>query len=246
MRNATMKLQGAPGANIQQGVRKLTAPLVLAAILGILAPASVGAQTLGTYAITVGSAADSSSVVLTDPGSWTATANDSFLHISGGNASGTGNALVVFTIDAFAGTGTRNGTLTIAGLNLAVTQVGTNYAAVNPVTTLVSSGLFWPMGVAVDGSGNVYIADVGYNAIYKWSAATQQVTTLVSSGLNSPSGVAVDGSGNVYIADTSNSAIKKWSASTQQVTTLVSSGLTHPCGVAVDGSGNVYIADSGN
>ena len=100
-----------------------------------------------------------------------------------------------------------------------------------------------PNGVAVDGSGNVYIADQNNNAIKEWSAATQQVTTLVSSGLDAPSGVAVDGSGNVYIADTGNNAIKEWSASTQQVTTLVSSGLNQPTAVAVDGSGNVYIAD---
>ena len=97
----------------------------------------------------------------------------------------------------------------------------------------------------MDGSGNVYIADSGNNAIKEWNAATQQVTTLVSSGLGSPSGVAVDGSGNVYFADSGINVVKEWNAATQTVTTLVS-GLNGPTGVAVDGSGNVYIADSGN
>ena len=100
--------------------------------------------------------------------------------------------------------------------------------------------------MAVDGAGNVYIADTGNNAIKEWNVTTQQVTTLVSSGLNHPEGVAVDGAGNVYIADTGNNAIKEWNAATQQVTTLVSSGLNHPYGVAVDGAGNVYIADTSN
>ena len=109
------------------------------------------------------------------------------------------------------------------------------------MTTLVSSGLLNPTGVAVDGSGNVYTADGG-NAVYEWSASTQQVSTLAQ--LSSPTGVAVDGSGNVYIASTANNAVKEWNASTQQVTTLVSSGLHGPYGVAVDGSGNVYIADT--
>ena len=58
-----------------------------------------------------------------------------------------------------------------------------------------------PSGVAVDASGNVYIADSGNNAIKEWNAATQTLSTLVSSGLNTPRAVAVDGSGNVYIAD---------------------------------------------
>ena len=202
-------------------------------------------QGLGTNSILVGSAGGSSSVVLAYSGTWTATANDSFLHIGAGSANGTNSGLVVFTYDAFPGTGTRTGTLTIAGLTVTVTQAGTNYIGPGPVTTLVSSGLNSPAGVAVDTSGNLYIADQNNNAIKKWSASTQQLTTLVSSGLNSPFGVAVDGSGNVYITDRGNAAIKEWSASTQQVTTLVS-GLFNAYLVAVDGSGNVYFADPNN
>ena len=119
-------------------------------------------------------------------------------------------------------------------------------AASNTVITLVSSGLSYPYGVAVDGAGNVYIADSGNNAIKEWLAASNTVITLVSSGLSWPSGVAVDGAGNVYIADYGNNAIKEWLAASNTVITLVSSGLLAPCGVAVDGSGNVYIADTCN
>jgi uncharacterized repeat protein (TIGR01451 family) len=201
---------------------------------------------LDTDALLVGSTAGTSSVVLSYPGAWTATANDSFLHISSGSSSGTNNAVVIFSYDAFTSTGTRAGTLTVAGLTLTVTQAGTNYVGPGPVITLVSSGVSAPKGVAVDSVGNVYIADVGKNAIEEWNASTQQVSTLVSTGMNGPEGVAVDASGNVYIADTGNSAIEEWNASTQQVTTLVSTGLTGPKGVAVDASGNVYIADTGN
>ena len=249
VKEKTTKVQGAPRVNLQRGVPKFSGQLVLAAILSILAPGAIAAlQRLGTDSITVGSAAGSSSVVLSTVGSWNATANDSFLHISPGSVSGTDSVLVVFTIDAFAGTGTRNGTLTIAGMNLAVTQVGSNWTAVYPAPTTLAPGLNLPEGVAVDNSGNVYIAAWGSatSIIYKWSATTEQLTTLVSSGLNDPSGVAVDGAGNVYIADTYNQAIKKWSAATQQVTTLVSSGLSYPWGVAVDAAGNLYIGDSGH
>ena len=114
------------------------------------------------------------------------------------------------------------------------------------MTTVVSLGLSNPRGVAVDGSGNIYIADSLNNAIEEWNALTQQLNTLVSAGLNNPGGVAVDGSGNLYIADSLNNAIKQWSPATQQLTTLVSTGLNNPGGVAVDFLGNVYIADSLN
>ncbi len=158
---------------------------------------------------------------------------------------GTGNTNVIFTFDANPGA-TRTGTLTIAGQTLTVTQAGSTYAAITNVTTLVSSELVDPSGVAVDGSGNVYIADTYNYAIKEWSVAGNTVSTLVSSGLDNPSDVAVDGLGNVYIADTYNYAIKEWLVAGNTVSTLVASGLNLPNGVAVDGSGNVYIADTYN
>lgn len=196
-------------------VTNLTASQTYAAVI---AP-SLG---LGTSSILVSSAAGSSSVVLSDSGAWTASSNDSFLHIATGSASGTGSAVVAFTYDAFSGTSTRSGTLTIAGLTLTVTQAGTGYAApTTPVTLL--TGLFSPWGVAADSSGNVYVAnttDDSNDTIQEWNAATGKTTTLVSSGLHYSESVAVDASGNVYIADSSNQAIKEWNVSTQQVRRL--------------------------
>jgi uncharacterized repeat protein (TIGR01451 family) len=204
------------------------------------------APTLATDSLLVGGAGGTSSVLLSSVASWTATANDSFLQISPGSTTGTGSAVVAFTYAAFTGTGTRMGTLTVAGLTLSVTQVGSAYMGPGGLNTLVSSGLGTPEGLAVDRSGNVYVADVRNNTIEEWSVSTQQLTTLVSVGLSNPSGVAVDGAGNVYIADTGDNAVKEWNAVTHQLTTLVSSGLNAPNGVAVDTAGDVYIADTGN
>jgi streptogramin lyase len=130
----------------------------------------------------------------------------------------------------------------------------------------------FPKGVAVDGSGNVYVADGGNNAIRKITPAGV-VTTLAGTagsygsadGTGSaarfwgPSGVAVDGSGNVYVADTSNNTIRKITPA-GVVTTLAGTAgsgesadgtgsaarFSSPYGVAVDGIGNVYVADGGN
>jgi streptogramin lyase len=203
-----------------------------------LAPAS-----LGRSSVVEGPAAGSDAVILADTGSWTAVSNATFLHVTTGSASGSGNALVQFSFDANGGA-TRSGTLSIAGLTFTVTQAGSGYTAASPLTTLVPSGLSIPYDVAVDGSGNVFIADTNHNAIKEYNAATQQVSTLVSSGLSDPYGVAVDGAGNVFIADTGNNAIKEWSPTTG-VRTLVS-GLDFPAGVAVDSSGNVYFSDGNN
>jgi DNA-binding beta-propeller fold protein YncE len=64
--------------------------------------------------------------------------------------------------------------------------------------TLVGKGLSHPAGVAVDGSGNVYVADVGDNTIQKWTAVSNTLSALVSFGLFYPSAVAVDSMENVY------------------------------------------------
>jgi DNA-binding beta-propeller fold protein YncE len=108
-------------------------------------------------------------------------------------------------------------------------------AANSNVVTLVSAGLNFPVGVAVDAVGNVYFADSANNAIKKWAIANSHVITLVSSQLNFPFCIAVDAAGNVYTSDTGDSAIKEWTAADNTLATLIS-GATGDLGVAVDGS----------
>ncbi|MCU1223822.1 MAG: repeat containing protein [Edaphobacter sp.] len=117
-------------------------------------------------------------------------------------------------------------------------------------TVVAGSGLNLPYAVAVDGSGNVYIADGGNGRILKMTLSGGSYTqSIVVSGLNFPAGVAVDGSGNVYIADSGNNQVLKESLSSSgYVQTIVadSTKVFAPLGVAVDGSGNVYVADTNN
>jgi len=199
---------------------------------------------LATSAITIGGNAGSGGVFLSASASWTATSNASWLTIAPGSASGSGNAFVNFSYTANAGPSAQTGTLTIAGLTFTVTQAGTGFTQIFPMTTLVSSGVSHPQGVAVDALGNVYIADTGNNAVEEWVAATQQFNPIVTSGLINPTAVAVDTQGNLYIADNQDFAIKQWSVSQQDFVPLVAV-LLNPYGVAVDALGNVYFTDAG-
>jgi uncharacterized protein (TIGR03437 family) len=138
----------------------------------------------------------------------------------------------------------------------------------------VSAELNFPTGLALDSSGNLYIADTNNHRIRK--IANGVITTVAGNGtagfgsgpdngqaanadLNFPQGVALDSAGNLYIADTNNQRIRK--VANGIITTVAGSGvngfagdggpatsarLASPVSVGVDGAGNIYIADTQN
>jgi serine/threonine protein kinase/sugar lactone lactonase YvrE len=129
-----------------------------------------------------------------------------------------------------------------------------------------------PWGVAVDGLGNVYVADMSNDAIRKL-APNGMVTTLAGQAgesgnadgpgatarFDNPFGVAVDSLGNVYVADSGNNTIRKISGEGDVITVAGLSGYAgdsdgnvgaarffNPQGLAVDRAGNIFVADTGN
>jgi DNA-binding beta-propeller fold protein YncE len=111
----------------------------------------------------------------------------------------------------------------------------------------------YPTGVAVDASGNVYVADQGNCRIQKFTSDGAYVTQWGTLGSGDgqfryPYGVAVDASGNVCVADYVNHRIQKFTSSGSYLTQWGTLGsgdgqFNLPSGVAVDGGGNVYVAD---
>jgi streptogramin lyase len=151
-------------------------------------------------------------------------------------------------VSTFAGqtgvTGTANGTGTAASFN-------------------------YPVGVAIDGSGNVYMTDFTNEVIRKITSAGVVSTFAGQAGVSGsangtgtaasfkgPSGIAVDASGNVYVGDQLNCTVRKITPAGVVSTLAGQAGVTgsangigtaatfnSPFGVVVDGSGNVYVAD---
>ena len=136
--------------------------------------------------------------------------------------------------------------------------------------------LWSPSGVALDGAGNLFIADPSNARVRRVDAATGVITTVAGTGefgfggdggpataarLDFSRGVTLDGAGNLFIADTYNHRVRRVDAATGIITTVAGTAvqgisgdggpataarLAFPSDVALDGAGNLFIADGGN
>jgi sugar lactone lactonase YvrE len=133
-----------------------------------------------------------------------------------------------------------------------------------------------PRGIAVDASGNLFIADTYNSRIRRVDAATGVITTIAGTGvqgfngdrrpatsahLSWPTDVAVDAAGNLFIADTSNDRVRRVDSATGMITTVAGTGvggfngdgqaataarLSTPWSVTIDAAGNLFVADTSN
>ena len=139
----------------------------------------------------------------------------------------------------------------------------------------VAASLDAPHGLALDPSGNLYIADTHNHRIRRLDAATATLATVAGTGvegfagdngpaksarLAGPTALAL-GSGGLYIADTRNHRIRRLDLTSGNITTIAGTGtqgftgdgaaasladLNAPSGLALDAVGGLYIADTGN
>ena len=166
----------------------------------------------------------------------------------------------------------REVTVSTGDINTVAGSFTEGYAGDGGVAT--SASLYYPAGVALDHSGNIYISEFGDNRIRMVTVSSGKITTIAGNGTYGYAGdgssatgaefalnmgIAVDSSGNVYVADLFNYRVRKISGG--NINTIAGNGvinyagdggrataaqLFNPNAVAVDAKGNVYIADTRN
>jgi hypothetical protein len=136
--------------------------------------------------------------------------------------------------------------------------------------------LNFPVGVAFDSLGNIFVADTVDNLVREYNASTRQFVIVAGNGtagysgdgglatgaeLNTPENLVFDGAGNLYFADQQNNVIRAVNSVTGIIETVAGNGtggfggdggpatsaeLQVPAAPAIDVYGNLYIADAGN
>ena len=147
------------------------------------------------------------------------------------------------------------------------TVAGTGVAGYNGDNILAKqANLNSPLGVAVDGAGNLYIADQFNQRVRRVDAVSKQISTIVGNGIagqagvSYPAGLRIAPDGGVLIADNGNNRVLKWTLQGGAVSVAgtgqsgfggdgglaTSALLSNPLDVDVDAFGNMYIADNSN
>lgn len=124
----------------------------------------------------------------------------------------------------------------------------------------VTARLSLPTALALDGAGNLYVADAGNQRIRKVVLATGTMSTVAGNGtqgnsgdmgpalsasLDTPSGLAANAAGDLYLADLHNRRVRRVAHDTGVITTLAAA-LRLPRGLSVDSGGNIFVAEAGD
>jgi len=117
---------------------------------------------------------------------------------------------------------------------------------------LTGGGLNYPWSIAIDGSGNAWVANLNTSTVSKFSSkgtAISPATGYAGGGLNNPVAIAIDGSGNAWIAnDTAAGSVSKLSSAGAAISPstgyTATSTLYYPSSIAIDGLGNAWIVES--
>ena len=134
-----------------------------------------------------------------------------------------------------------------AGAGISVTNpTGVGAATVGFLSAGTLLGTFAtgtnPQDVAIDQSGNVWVANNNSNTLEKFSSAGTLLGTFAT-GTN-PHYVAIDQSGNVWVTNYGANTLEKFSSAGTLLGTFTTGA--NPQGVAIDQSGNVWVANNGS
>src|SRR5579863_8712756 len=117
-----------------------------------------------------------------------------------------------------------------------------------------TTGINVPVALAVDGAGNVWVANSGNNSVTeipKGASDCSSCTNFTGGGISGPAGIATDSSGNIWVTNGVGNSVTEIPKGAANCTgtacpTFTGAGINGPAGIAADANGNIWIANGGN
>ena len=117
------------------------------------------------------------------------------------------------------------------------------FAASNPLRS--------PRGLALDASGNLYVANTDGNNILVFSPSYSQLRSkTITAGINAPTSLVFDSLGNLWVANSgasnggANGSISQYTAGVQNAGATITDGIDNPFSIAMDGIGNLFVENN--
>jgi sugar lactone lactonase YvrE len=113
-----------------------------------------------------------------------------------------------------------------------------------------------PAGVAIDGEGDIWVADHGNGRVQEFNSGGTYLSQLGEPGsgkgqLTHPTSIAIDTGGSIWVADTGNNRVQEFSSGGEYMFEFGEAGsgegkFAQPEGIAIDSEGDIWVADTGN
>jgi hypothetical protein len=115
-----------------------------------------------------------------------------------------------------------------------------------PIAT-ITAGISTPAGLAVDGSGNLYVANSGNNTVTVYAPGQTTPSATYSSGISTPLGVAVGSDGTLYVANETGSAsyagsVTEYPSGSTTPSVTIELPSEYAISVALDSSNGLYVS----
>jgi hypothetical protein len=130
-----------------------------------------------------------------------------------------------------------------------ITELSNNGMVLSGATGYTGGGMSFPIGIAIDQSGNAWVAAYGNGNVVKLSSSGAILSGpggFTGGGLSDPRGVAIDGTGNAWVADYGSHSVIKLSSSGAILSGgagFTAGGSTSPISIAIDNAGNAWVAN---
>lgn len=135
-----------------------------------------------------------------------------------------------------------------AGTLFVASNCGGNTVTEYPIgstspSVTITNGISNPLGLAIDGSGRLYVSNYPAAITEYTAGSTSPSVTITGGGLADPFGLALDSSKNLYVADFGADQVFEIKRHTTTPIPLNLQGLAEPIGVAFDNLGNLWVTD---